>query len=520
MKKIYINTCKQCGKEFPSTNLDVKTCSTKCGYLYRSKQQLENTKVLYCIICNSSFNNRDKGYSNSKTCGKIECIKEARKRTMLEKYGVENSMQKEEIKQQFKNPRSEEIIQKMKKKWRGKTEKEIKDIVEKRKSTSVVNYGVDNPFKSETIKSKIKRTKIERYGKYYLPLQRAIPLATLEFLDKKENLEELYSNQKLSTPQIADMWNVSGAFIITKLNQHGIKIRKNSTSFAEVQIKNFIEELGFKVQRNSRELLPSGQEIDIFIPSKKIGIEFNGLYWHSEQVLNNQGRDGKRYHLNKTKECESAGIKLIHIYEDDWEVSRNITKRRIRAVLGKEEERYLGRKCEVRKISFTESSSFLNLYHLQGSSFSSIRLGLFYNNNIVACMTFSSFNRGKKESGIFELTRYCSKGRVLGGASKLFSYFLRNYNPVKVISYADRNWSSPIFPNLYIKLGFNQVGEGSLNYWYFLKGYKEHRFNYRKSELSKKLKVYDPLLTEYQNMVINNYDRIWGCGTLRYEYIV
>ena len=58
-------------------------------------------------------------------------------------------------------------------------------------------------------------------------------------------------------------------------------------------------------------------EIDIFIPSKNIAIEYDGLYWHSSNKFSGRTIE-KKYHLNKTEQCLKKGIKLIHIFENEW----------------------------------------------------------------------------------------------------------------------------------------------------------------------------------------------------------
>ena len=134
-------------------------------------------------------------------------------------------------------------------------------------------------------------------------------------------------------------------------------------------------------------------------------------------------------------------------------------------------------------------------------------------------MTFRKLNiakGSKSEINTYELDRFCSNYnfRVVGIASKLLKYFINNYNPIKIISYADRRWSDG---NLYKRLGFNFVHNTDPNYWYITENGRIHRFNFRKSELNKKLEHFDPNLTEYQNMLNNGYCRIWDCGNMKFE---
>jgi hypothetical protein len=177
------------------------------------------------------------------------------------------------------------------------------------------------------------------------------------------------------------------------------------------------------------------------------------------------------------------------------------------------------RNCEIREI--TNCREFLNTNHIQGDSPSSIKLGAFHNNELVAVMTTGKrrLALGKKSSitGEYELLRFATSKRVVGIASKLLQHFIRVYNPVKITTYADQRYS---VGNLYASIGFKQIHITQPNYWYFLNGTdkRHHRFNFRKNELDKKLATFDPQLTEWENMKLNGYDRIWDCGSILYEW--
>lgn len=285
----------------------------------------------------------------------------------------------------------------------------------------------------------------------------------------------------------------------------------------ELELLSYIQdELGLIVETNNRKIL-HGKEIDIYIPSLKIGIEYDGLFWHSEQ----SGKD-KNYHLNKTEMCTQLGIQLIHIFEDEWLNKKEIVKQRLLHILGvSTATKIYARKCFIKEIDSKTKNEFLNSFHIQGPDKSSVSLGAYYNNELVSLMTFGTQRvaLGTKSASIneYELIRYTSNPnyRIIGIASKLLSHFIKNYNPKKIISYADRRWS---VGNLYEKIGFTKVSNGSPNYWYvndYLIRY--HRFGFRKNILSSKLQVFDSELTEWENMQLNGYDRIWDCGSLKYE---
>lgn len=460
--------CKNCGDIFKPDFKGVETCSVQCGYELRSKEQLKNTLILNCEICNQPFKNRDKGYSKPRTCGKPSCEREILKRTNLERYGVENPSQSSEIQQ-------------------------------RRIKNSIKNYGVS------------------------FPQQKHISPDILEEFNNKEFLEDLHITQQIPIETIAHQFNVSSFFVASYLKKANIETHNYGNSFEGKQLCKYIESLDFSIQINNRSILPSGKELDIYIPNKKIGIEYNGLFWHSEQQLKSRNLT-KNYHLDKTKEAESLGIQLIHIFEDDWLYKKDIVKSRLLQVLNVSKEKLYARNSIIKEITYQDSCEFLNKYHLQGAfTGASIYLGLFIQNSLVACMLFGSLRKAlgsDTEVGNYELLRFCSKNSVVGGASKLFSYFVNSYKPLRVISYADRHWTTLTKLNLYDRLGFVKISEGIPNYWYVsMKGVKEHRYNYRKSELIKKLEIFDDTLSEYQNMLNNKYDRIWGCGSLKYEWV-
>lgn len=259
-------------------------------------------------------------------------------------------------------------------------------------------------------------------------------------------------------------------------------------------------------------------EVDMFSPKYNIAIEYDGLYWHSE-IERGKGKD---YHINKTKICEQKGIQLIHIFSDEWLYKNEIVKFKLKNLFKLNTNKIYARKCNIKKISYKEKDDFLNKNHIQGTDRSLYQFGLFYKNELVEVITFSHYKYIKSDETIFELSRFAGKYDtiVVGGFSKLLKYFISNYNVKKIISFADRRWTFNN-ENVYIKNNFklNSIIEPS--YWYLYKhSVRYHRFNFRKKLLPKKLEIYDEALTEWQNMQLNKYDRIWDCGNYKYELTI
>ncbi len=286
----------------------------------------------------------------------------------------------------------------------------------------------------------------------------------------------------------------------------------NGTSSHEETIENFLK----RYHINYKHRFKIGKhEIDFYIPEFNIGIEIDGLYWHSELL----GKD-KTFHIIKTNLCTINNIQLIHIFENEFISKTKIIMNRLKNVLKLIKQSVYARNCEIKVMDGHIKNKFLNKYHLQGEDKSCINLGLFYKNRLVSVMTFSKLRKALGQThkiNHYELSRFCSINNfnIVGGASKLLSYFKKTYNPEQIITYADRRWSCG---NLYYKLGFKLDHISKPNYWYF-KNNKHiyHRFNFRKSILKNKLENFNSNETEWENMQHNGWNRIWDCGNLVFK---
>ena len=254
----------------------------------------------------------------------------------------------------------------------------------------------------------------------------------------------------------------------------------------------------------------NGKEIDILIPSKKIGIEYNGLYWHSEA----RGKD-KNYHLHKTELAESKGYHLIHIFEDEWLEHKDLVLNKIKHILGYNDNKPVigARKCVIRPIAKAIAEQFLNTYHLQGFVGSTVYYGAFYKDELVGVMTFK-----QEKEGIWNLTRFATdtEYRLPGLASKMFKHFTENNTPKEVKTFLDRRWSYSDC-NVYDKIGFKMESILPPDYRYVDKYKRVHKFNFRKQILHKKYGL--PLsMTEREMTDQLGFYRIWDCGLYKYVW--
>ena len=267
-------------------------------------------------------------------------------------------------------------------------------------------------------------------------------------------------------------------------------------------------------QQRNREILRN-REIDIYIPLLKLGIEYNGLHWHSERL----GK-GKNYHLDKLNKCNEQGIKLIQIFEDEWINHRDICESKLKQICGlNTNPKIYARKCEIREITNkNEAYEFLDKNHIQGRTGFTIALGTYYNNELVGVMTFK-----EEKEGYWDLNRFATdiNHQCIGIGGKLFKYFTRNYDFQEIKSFADRRWTTDPTNNLYTKLGFEFDSYVPPSYWYYNPKISRierfHKFGFRKQHLHKQYDL--PLtMTEREMTETLGYTRIWDCGLIKYVY--
>lgn len=249
--------------------------------------------------------------------------------------------------------------------------------------------------------------------------------------------------------------------------------------------------------------------MDIVNHTKNIAIEYCGLYWHSE------GSSGKRqdYHRRKYSMSKDKGIKLITVFESD-----NIQKVKslLLKLLGKT-IKIGARKTLVKKLDSSEAMKFHNNHHLHSGVGGIFHYGLFHDNELVMVASFGK-NRFSKNYQ-YECSRITSHSNytVVGGVSKLIKHFVKNDNPESIVTFSDLRFGDG---DVYLNCGFKKVEDSPPNYWYSKKYTPElhSRVKFQKHKLRSLLDEYDPLKTEFENMLDNGWDRIWDCGNAKYEW--
>lgn len=285
-------------------------------------------------------------------------------------------------------------------------------------------------------------------------------------------------------------------------------------SNAEVQIFDYVNSLCDGWTQSDHTVL-GRRELDMVNHDRKIAIEYCGLHWHSELI----GKS-KHYHLDKLLDCSDQNYRLITIFENEWLHKPDIVKSRLSNILGKSTKSVGARNLSLREIDWGSTKRFLDAHHIQSAGApSSLRMGAFLNETLVGVMTMSKGRAalGSSSSDHWELVRFSTDGNTYAGmASRLFKRLITDNDINHVVSYADRRWSNG---GLYDAIGFTLTHSSAPNYWYFKSGQTvlDHRYKFRKSVIVDKLGG-DMDLSEWENMKLLGYDRIWDCGNLRYDW--
>ena len=457
-------------------------------------------------------------------------INSKRKKTNLEKYGVECSAQSESIKKKHRDFYSDSANK--------------QKANDKRDQTMVSRYGSTSIFLVPEIKNKREKTLFERYNVTnvaQIPSTKAKLRARTaeykinghlirkgyerfkEYIDERFNFTLLtpvdeYEGVKQKDAQEFEFKCNKCQTVILKRFYHSRGMNcdicnpklPSFSSKEEQEVFDYITtELNVLNGKQGDKSIINPYELDMIFPDQMIAIEYCGLYWHSEL---SSGKDSK-YHHKKMLLANEKGYRLITIFSDEWNLKKDLIKSKLANIFKKTTTKHFARKLQVRLVDSKQSQDFQKLHHLQGASSAKINLGLFTESNVlVALMTFSNGRKALNTKSVpteYELVRFVTDGSsVVGGASKLLSYFIKNYNPTKIISYADLRWSEG---NVYEKLNFKKISGPTIGYWYVDEyQYRLHRYNFTKGQLVKE--GADPNKTEWQNMQDLGYDRIWDCG--------
>ena len=520
-KSIHTTQCKTCG------NLIEFTCSPKdrpsyCSENCRIEGRRQSCLVTYGVENVSKIDEVRKKISERNSSDDVSA---KRKATCIARYGVDNVAKSEKFKEKASAVmRSEEYLR-------------------KRETTCIERYGTSSPMQNEYIKNKRRKTNEEKYGsaRHFNSLEyyekRIIdPSKVHQYLEFKKDPSSYIKTHYTCNPTIDQLkrdLGVTDTPIYKILSEYGCSdLLEKSYSSMEDSVYEFLCKLvdSSEIIRNDRTAIKP-LEIDLYIPKYHLGIECNPAATHNSSIpYYNDGFPLERnYHKNKSALAVKNDIFLFHIFGYQWTNKRPIIESMLRNLLNANDCKLGARNTHVEGISYLDCKKFLDENHLQGNTASKIRLALRHNitQETLSVMTFNHVRPtlGKKtkyNENTWELSRFCSKlnTSIIGGASKLFQYFINNYNPDVVVSFSDISHTRG---NLYKNLGFIEDHETSPSYvWcdiydkiYYTRVSCQKRF-LRKLLNDDSIDIENQ--TEREIMESHKFVRIYDCGVICWVY--
>ena len=478
--------CKICGKEFEARNKQEKFCKrehiVKCSICNKNvllKTNMDKSNYLKrgfktcsqkCAKQQMLLTNKQKyGYTTPFSNKKVQ---EKIKQTNLQKYGVDNAAKSDIIKQEisktrlnFSTSKKQEITKKIQKTNLKKYGLKSTLQLPKSRKTMKERYKAEYTGSSKILQEKMKQTNLKKYGVDFPFQSREIqeqfnnltPIKSLNIINDRNNLKLYIMNipyENRTIKYTADKLKTNYTQFTNKIKQYGFyPLFNHFTSTLEYEIKEFLQNLNINYKQHYKSLIYP-YELDFYIPEYNLAIECNGTYYHSTKVNKN-----RNYHYNKSKLCEEKGIRLIHIFEYEWNNNRQkpILENIIKNALGINNQKIYARKCKIVVKESKEMREFFDKNNIQGFRGGKFAICLEYNNEIVMSymMGHPYFGKGKYQ---WEVIRGATKlgYTVIGGASKIFNYFIKNYNSKNCVYYIDYNYfngnSLKYLPNMkYIK---------------------------------------------------------------------
>jgi hypothetical protein len=502
-----------------------------------------------CPTCESSFKaKRNSTIFCSKSCAQRNQntknkIIESQKAASIEKYGVDHPMKNSNVVSNFKKSMIEKYGVEHALQSKSFVEKSFKSKLEKygvgnynnvkqARETCLRKYGVPNYSLTDEYVEKTKITCLKKYGVDHPSKSKVYKISHSENMFTKFMSNERFVNfvPKFTLDEyrgVTPRFNRRYPFECKRCGLETLcdisngkpprcsKCDTTPLSYFEKEVYEFIRGCVKKetsvIQTDRTTLYP--KEIDILIPDLKLGIECDGLYWHSEIL----GKKNKVYHSSKTMGAMVKEIRLVHVFENEWKFKGNIVRSILKNILGLVDFRLFARNCVIVVPTRDEYKKFVVDNHIQGMDNPSVIYGLKYGDEIVSVMSFCKSRFDRKYQ--YELSRFCNvlNTSVIGAASRLFKHFIDTHKPTSVVSYSDRRYFSG---EIYMKMGMLFVGNSPPNYYYIVDGYQnvKNRMSFQKHKLKRILPIFDNNISEWENMKLNGFDRIWDCGNSKWVY--
>jgi hypothetical protein len=329
---------------------------------------------------------------------------------------------------------------------------------------------------------------------------------TYDFLyDRDRFINEFESS---NSEELAVKYNCSPSTILQWADKYDIDRSERFQSAIERHVIEFIHSLDPSLLVISRDTAAIGMEIDVYIPSKKLGIEFDGLYYHTDV----SPFETRNKHLEKQKSAFKHGIKLIR-FVDIGETTHklDIVKSMIKAKLGYSDRIY-ARKCSIVYPTKDQANQFFNHNHISGTANAKVYMGLEYEGTLIEVCSFASprFDTSNE----WELIRLATlQGKtVVGGLSKIIKHFRSKYNG-SLMTYANLRFGNG---DAYRQVGFEYTGCTGAGYFYtdMKRIYSRHMF--RKDTIHRLIPSADNTKPEGQIAYENGFKRYKDCGHAKF----
>lgn len=304
-----------------------------------------------------------------------------------------------------------------------------------------------------------------------------------------------------------------GKSYLTRIDQrcmtggYCVNCRARGWSNEEKELTSIIKSWNIPIQENAKIFVGSNRSVDIYIPSKDIAIEFNGLYWHCDEILKDTDS-----HFLKYQDCKDMGVQLIYVWEDDYLNKKEVVLNMLKRKLGiSDEPKINARDCVVDYVDYDYIRNFVESNHIQGSCTGSIYQILEYKEEIVAVAIYQT-----QPDGYLNLRRFCTSAMIRGGFSKLISHIEQDFPAyLGIETFSDNGVSTG---SLYKENGFKCVDSVQPDYMYVVNNIRVHKFNYRlKRFKTDSTLIYKEGLSERELAILNKLHRVYDAGKLKWR---
>jgi hypothetical protein len=447
-------------------------------------------------------------------------VKDKKQTTTQAHYGVDNPFQAAAVQAKAKDT----CLKRYGKPFSGS----VTAIREKMQASLLAHYGVRNPAQSAVVREKVKQSTLKTQE---ASLRRFYGNDTYEKLHDPEFWRQEYLVKKKTLEQIAEELGVNKASCGNYMFQVAPDIPVRISAWVSKQERELMEFLQANYAGSILSQKTLGQisrekglvsepnqinlrfSLDLYLPDLNLAIEHNGLYWHSTLE-----HPDPLYHLSKTEACESLGIRLIHIWEDDWNTHRSLMESKLLHIMGQNWSLPVchARQCTVKVPTSTDKRVFYEQNHIKGDGQGQVTYGLQDSKGIWRAMvTFKS----TATPGVYDLNRFATDitVRVPGAFSKLLKHFQRNHVYSEIYTFADRCWSDG---KVYEQTGFIKTGITPPAFHGVENNFctRISRRAYTHERLSRRFPAtYDSSLTQLENMAAAGIPVIWDCGNYKFS---